>query len=72
MPPSPVATSNEQCFYAAIELSKKSWLLAIQFWLFLGETASLSTLGGGAILLVALAGNAVSGLRRRPLPVSLV
>lgn len=44
----------------------------IWVWLFLGETASLSTLGGGAILLVALAGNAVSGLRRRPLPVSLV
>ncbi len=31
MPPSPVATSNEECLYAALELSKNSWLLAIQF-----------------------------------------
>jgi len=35
-------------------------------WLFLGEGASLSTLLGGAVLLAALAGNAVSGLRQRP------
>jgi drug/metabolite transporter (DMT)-like permease len=41
-------------------------------WLFLGEGASLGTAIGGAILLTALAGNAVSGLRRRPLPISLV
>ncbi len=26
-----MATSNEQCLYAALELSKNSWLLAIQF-----------------------------------------
>ncbi len=26
----PVSTSNEQCIYAALELSKNSWLLAIQ------------------------------------------
>ncbi len=40
-------------------------------WLFLSETASLYTLTGGAILLTALAGNAISGLRRKPLPVTL-
>jgi drug/metabolite transporter (DMT)-like permease len=44
----------------------------IWVWLFLGEGASLGTAIGGAILLTALAGNAVSGLRRRPLPISLV
>ncbi len=38
-------------------------------WLLLGETASLYTLGGGAILLLAIAGNALSGLRRKPVPV---
>lgn len=31
MTPSPAATSSEQTLYAALELSKKSWLLAIQF-----------------------------------------
>lgn len=40
-------------------------------WLFLSETASLYTLGGGAILLAALAGNAISGMRRKPLPVAM-
>ena len=43
----------------------------IWVWIFLGETASFTTLVGGGILLAALAGNAISGLRRRPLPVSL-
>ena len=38
-------------------------------WLVLGETASLQTLTGGSILLAAIAGNALSGLRRRPGPV---
>lgn len=38
-------------------------------WLFLGETAALYTLLGGGILLAAIAGNAISGLRRRPTPV---
>ncbi len=38
-------------------------------WLLLGETASLYTLGGGTILLLAIAGNALSGLRRKPVPV---
>lgn len=35
-------------------------------WLFLGETASINTLAGGMVLLVAIAGNAVSGKRRKP------
>ena len=38
-------------------------------WLFLSETVSLYTLAGGAILLMALAGNAISGMRRKPVPV---
>jgi len=39
-------------------------------WLFLGETASLNTLIGGTILLVAIAGNALSGKRRKPPPIT--
>jgi drug/metabolite transporter, DME family len=42
----------------------------IWVWLFLGETASLSTLIGGAVLLAAIAGNAVSGKRRKPPPIT--
>jgi len=38
-------------------------------WLFLSETPGSSTLVGGAILLAAIAGNAISGLRRKPVPV---
>ncbi len=38
-------------------------------WLAIGETASFQTLLGGAILLMAIAVNALSGLRRKPLPV---
>ena len=38
-------------------------------WIFIGETASLYTLVGGAILLLAIAGNALSGLRNKPVPV---
>jgi drug/metabolite transporter, DME family len=37
-------------------------------WLFLGETATTNTLIGGAILLTAIVGNAVSGKRRQPPP----
>ncbi|MFD2855793.1 DMT family transporter [Seohaeicola zhoushanensis] len=37
-------------------------------WLFLGETATRYTLIGGAILLLAIAGNAISGARRKPPP----
>lgn len=38
-------------------------------WLFLGETVTAYTLIGGAILLTAIAGNALSGARRKPPPV---
>ena len=41
----------------------------IWVWLFIGETASFYTLVGGAVLMLAIAGNAVSGLRRKPVPV---
>lgn len=37
-------------------------------WLFLGETASANTLIGGLVLLVAIAGNALSGKRRKRPP----
>ena len=40
-------------------------------WLLLGETASQFTLLGGAILLAAIAGNAVTQLRHRPPPLAL-
>ena len=39
-------------------------------WLFLNETATLNTLVGGAILLIAIAGNSLSGKRRKPLPIN--
>ncbi len=39
-------------------------------WLFLGETASVNTLIGGAVLLVAITGNALSGMRRKPPPIT--
>ncbi|MFZ9038743.1 MAG: DMT family transporter [Gammaproteobacteria bacterium] len=38
-------------------------------WLFLGETAEFYTLLGGMVLMLAIAGNALSGLRRKPVPV---
>ena len=38
-------------------------------WLFMGETASFYTLAGGFILMLAIAGNALSGVRRKPIPV---
>jgi DME family drug/metabolite transporter len=38
-------------------------------WIFIGESASLYTLMGGFILLLAIAGNALTGLRRKPVPV---
>ncbi len=38
-------------------------------WIFLGETASFFSLVGGLILMLAIAGNALSGLRRKPVPV---
>lgn len=42
----------------------------IWVWLFLNETASTNTLIGGAVLLTAIAGNAVSGKRRKPPPIT--
>ena len=39
-------------------------------WLFLNDTARLNTLVGGAVLLMAIAGNAVSGKRRKPPPIT--
>lgn len=40
-------------------------------WLILGETATVNTLAGGAVLLAAIAGNAVSGARRKPPPITV-
>jgi len=39
-------------------------------WLFIGETATLNTLTGGAVLLAAISGNALSGKRRKPPPIT--
>lgn len=39
-------------------------------WLFLGETTTIYTLMGGAVLLAAIVGNAVSGKRRKPPPIT--
>jgi drug/metabolite transporter (DMT)-like permease len=51
-------------------LSMTEVLLApLWVWLFMGETAGFQTLLGGAILLLAIAANAISGLRRKPVPV---
>lgn len=38
-------------------------------WIVLGEVAGLYTLLGGTVLLAAIAGNALSGLRRKPTPI---
>ncbi len=38
-------------------------------WYFLGETVSFATMLGGGILMLAIAGNALSGVRRKPVPV---
>ena len=40
-------------------------------WLFLGETASLNTLIGGVVLMASIAGNALSGKRRKPPPITI-
>jgi len=42
----------------------------IWVWLFLNETAKIETLIGGGILMVAIALNALSGLRRKPVPIT--
>ncbi len=41
-------------------------------WLFIGELPGIWTLVGGAVLLAAIAGNALSGLRRPPPPIGAV
>ncbi len=41
-------------------------------WLVLGETAGPWTLVGGAVLMVAIAANALSGIRRKPPPIGAV
>ena len=46
-------------------------LAPLWVWLFLSETVSLFTLVGGVLLLAALSGDAISGLRRKPTPVPL-
>lgn len=38
-------------------------------WLILGETAGLYTLLGGALVMAAIAGNALTGLRHKPTPI---
>jgi len=38
-------------------------------WIVLGDVAGLYTLLGGTVLLAAIAGNALSGLRRKPTPI---
>ncbi|MBT3206462.1 MAG: DMT family transporter [Gammaproteobacteria bacterium] len=38
-------------------------------WIALGETVSLYTLLGGMVLLGAIAGNALSGLKKKPVPI---
>jgi len=51
-------------------LSMTEVLLApVWVWLFVGETADPETLIGGAVLMLAIAGNAMTGLRRKPVPV---
>lgn len=48
-------------------LSMVEVLLApIWVWLIMGETASMGTFLGGAVLMAAVAGNALSGMRRKP------
>jgi len=39
-------------------------------WMAIGETAHVHTLIGGAILMAAIIGNAISGMRRRPGPIT--
>ncbi len=45
-------------------------LAPLWVWILLGETATANTLIGGSIVLAALAGNALSGAKRRPPPIS--
>ena len=45
-------------------------LAPIWVWLFLGERASAATFAGGAVLLGAIALNALTGMRHRPPPIT--
>ena len=52
-------------------LSLAEVLLApLWVWIFVGETTGVNTLIGGAVLLAAIVGNAVSGKRRKPPPIT--
>jgi DME family drug/metabolite transporter len=52
-------------------LSLAEVLLApLWVWLFLQETATSFTLIGGFFLLAAIAGNAISGARKKPPPIT--
>ena len=41
-------------------------------WLFISETPRLWTMIGGAVVILALIGNALSGVRRKPPPLGAV
>ena len=43
-------------------------LAPIWVWMAFGETAGFNTLVGGVIVLLAICGNALSGIRRKPVP----
>lgn len=45
-------------------------LAPLWVWLFLGEAASAATFAGGAIVLAAIALNALTGMRHRPPPIT--
>jgi len=52
-------------------LSLAEVLLApLWVWMFLGKTVTISTLGGGSLLLADIAGNAISGIRQKPPPIT--
>jgi drug/metabolite transporter, DME family len=46
-------------------------LAPVWAFLILGETASATTLAGGGLILLAIAVNALSGMRRKPLAPAL-
>ena len=57
---------------AELTLLSLAEVLLGPFWvyLFLNEVATLNTLLGGLVLLLAIAGNAISGARRKPPPIT--
>lgn len=58
-----VITAAELTLLSLVEVL----LAPIWVWLLLAETASVGTFAGGGILLAAVVGNALSGMRRKPL-----